>query len=99
MRSVEEIKAHLQTRIGVRWNADYERRSKLRQSTNTVVDPLQLLNGETYFFRYPIYLQLLRAHLIRHALQNPGVPFRICSAGCSTGEEAYSIAFSLSEIA
>jgi Methylase of chemotaxis methyl-accepting proteins len=99
MRSVDEIRAHLQTRVGVKWNDDYERRSKFRRSTNTVEDVLQLLNGETYFFRYPIYLQILRGHLIRHALQNPGAPFRVCSAGCSTGEEAYSIAFSLSDFA
>lgn len=53
-----------------------------------------LLIGVTEFFRDPAAFQSLEAHLA-HALQaDPGArtPFRIWVPGCSTGEEAYSIA-------
>jgi SAM-dependent methyltransferase len=50
------------------------------------------MNGETYFFRYPLYLAVLQAMLERHPADRP---FRVWSAACSTGEEAYSATFAL----
>lgn len=52
---------------------------------------------ETYFFREPGQFELLRQRILpeltRHAVQ----PLRIWSAGCATGEEAWSLAMVLAE--
>lgn len=57
---------------------------------------LQFLTvGETYFFRYPAHFAALKE---RFTLPPPvDRPLRIWSAGCSTGEEPYSIAMTLME--
>jgi chemotaxis protein methyltransferase CheR len=56
---------------------------------------LQLLTvGETFFFRYPSHFEVLKERLSR---MKPHQPIRIWSAGCSTGEEPYSIAISIME--
>jgi chemotaxis protein methyltransferase CheR len=56
---------------------------------------------ETHFFRNPPQVRALRQHvlpeLLRHAEAN-GRRLRIWSAGCSTGEEPYSIAMCLREL-
>ena len=56
---------------------------------------------ETHFFRTPPQVRALRLHvlpeLLRHAEAN-GRRLRIWSAGCSTGEEPYSIAMLLREL-
>jgi chemotaxis protein methyltransferase CheR len=56
---------------------------------------------ETHFFRNPPQIRALRSHvlpeLLRHAEAN-GKRLRIWSAGCSTGEEPYSIAMVLREL-
>jgi chemotaxis protein methyltransferase CheR len=54
-----------------------------------------LTTNETYFFREPQHFDLLR----RVALEAKGnsEPFRVWSAACSTGEEAFSIAMVLAD--
>lgn len=56
---------------------------------------------ETHFFRNPPQMRALRAHvlpeLIRHA-STRGKRLRIWSAGCSTGEEPYTIAMMVREL-
>ena len=71
---------------------------KLIRSSNSEYDRLleRLLTQETSFFRYPAVYQALRQKVVPelHAKKfwsNPRV-LRIWSAGCSTGEEPYSIA-------
>ncbi len=56
---------------------------------------------ETHFFRNPPQMRALRTHvlpeLLRHA-EGSGRRLRIWSAGCSTGEEPYTIAMMLREL-
>lgn len=54
--------------------------------------------NETYFFREPDHLQLAVEQLLPELLAaRGGPPLSIVSAGCSTGEEPYSIAIMLAE--
>ncbi len=54
--------------------------------------------NETYFFREPDHLKLLVERLIPEIVEErPTGQVRIVSAGCSTGEEPYSIAILLRE--
>lgn len=58
---------------------------------------LQFLTvGETYFFRYPSHFDALR-HRFQKKPPAKDERIRIWSAGCSTGEEPYSIAIALME--
>jgi chemotaxis protein methyltransferase CheR len=58
-----------------------------------------LLNHETFFFRNQPHVRALRQVLLPeiHRRKPPGEPIRIWSAGCSTGEEPYSIALAALE--
>jgi len=58
-----------------------------------------LLITVTSFFRDPEAFDHLREHVIPDLLENPGrtLPVRVWVPGCSTGEEAYSIAMLLVE--
>jgi chemotaxis protein methyltransferase CheR len=61
----------------------------------------QLLTQETSFFRYPAVYEALKKRILpdiqeRKFWKNPRT-LRIWSAGCSTGEEPYSIAITLSD--
>lgn len=53
--------------------------------------------GETYFFRDAAIFELLQTQILPQliAARRPEKQLRIWSAGCSTGEEAYSIAIML----
>ncbi len=55
--------------------------------------------GETYFFRDPVQFEVLRTTVLADVLQKRGaeVPLRFWSAGCATGEEAYSLAMLLED--
>ena len=59
---------------------------------------LELTIGETYFFRHAHHFDFLRETLRRLARgRAPGDPIRLWSAGCSSGEEAYSMAIAALE--
>lgn len=53
----------------------------------------------TSFFRDPDVFEALKTHVFPHLLQGraPNAPIRVWVPGCSTGEEAYSIAICLLE--
>lgn len=51
----------------------------------------RLTVGETYFLRHPAQLEALVSKVLP-SLAQPGTPLRVLCAGCSTGEEPYSIA-------
>ena len=54
--------------------------------------------GETYFFRDAVQFDMLRTIALPHIAQRRGGgALRVWSAGCSTGEEAYSLAILLEE--
>jgi len=59
----------------------------------------ELLIGVTNFFRDPAAWEQLRAHALPALLADrpPGQPLRAWVPGCSTGEEAYSLAMVLRE--
>lgn len=64
-----------------------------------------ITTGETMFFRDPPVFQLLQYKILpelidRRRKQNPKgpIPIRIWSAGCSSGQEVYSIAIVLKEL-
>lgn len=56
--------------------------------------------GETYFFRAAEQLNVLREEVIPEILERAGRehPIRVWSAGCASGEEAYSLAILLEEM-
>src|SRR5215467_5036528 len=51
----------------------------------------------TAFFREPHHFEYLRDHVLAPLMARPGRRLRLWSAGCSTGEEAYSLAMSILE--
>jgi chemotaxis protein methyltransferase CheR len=55
---------------------------------------------ETHFFRNPPQIRALRKHVLPELLRQAaaGKKLRIWSAGCSTGEEAYTVAILLREL-
>lgn len=59
----------------------------------------EVLIGVTSFFRDPDYFDVLKEQVIRPMVQNgkPSQQIRVWVAGCSTGEEAYSIAILFTE--
>jgi two-component system CheB/CheR fusion protein len=60
----------------------------------------ELLIGVTNFFRDTEAFDALKHEIIPHILKDyvPGKPLRMWVAGCSTGEEAYSIAITVLEV-
>ncbi len=58
----------------------------------------ELTIGETYFFRESAQFEFLRREVLPALRQRgPGHPIRVWSAGCASGEEAYSLAILLEE--
>jgi chemotaxis protein methyltransferase CheR len=60
----------------------------------------ELTVGETYFFRDPKQFEFVRETLVPSisALHGVGHVFRVWSAGCASGEEAYSLAMLFDEL-
>ncbi|MEO0648555.1 MAG: CheR family methyltransferase [Cyanobacteria bacterium J06650_10] len=54
----------------------------------------QLTNGESFFFRDRGQFSVLKQQILPELIERQSVEkvLRICSAGCATGEEAYSLA-------
>ena len=85
------------TALGVNGHDDYF--ALLQRDDSELLRLTELLTvNETYFFREPDHLNLMVDKLLPEfiAARN-GRPVRILSAGCSTGEEPYSIAIMLRE--
>ena len=87
-------------RVGV---ADVSRYVELLESGRVPLDDLvtELTVGETYFFREPAHFEFIRKNVFPEVLRRRGGDhvLRLWSAGCATGEEAYSLALLLEEMA
>ena len=58
--------------------------------------PMLVTNNETYFFREIRQFETLVDHVVTERREKaPGRPFRVLSAGCSSGEEPYSVGIAL----
>lgn len=55
--------------------------------------------GESYFFRDLPQLDLCRESILARGTAQRGATVRVLSAGCSTGEEIYSLAMLMSDVA
>ena len=91
----------IERRMGVHQIDSLERYARFLQENPQETDLLykELLIGVTSFFRDPGLFDVLREKAIPQLLQTrpAGSPLRIWSPGCSTGEEAYSLAIVLKE--
>lgn len=78
---------------------DWVSKEKLTQAEHDVLTK-NLTIGETYFFREKAAFGLLTEQVVKPAMQSSLIRptrLRIWSAGCSSGEEPYSIAITLKE--
>ncbi|HEY4125371.1 MAG TPA: protein-glutamate O-methyltransferase CheR, partial [Rhizomicrobium sp.] len=95
---VERGLTKLAARIGVR---DANGMLQRLQSDATLLEELlaDLVVGETYFFREPQQFAALREMVLPDLLSNRAfdAPLQLWSAGCATGEEAYSLAILLEQ--
>ncbi|RPH27260.1 chemotaxis protein CheR [Buttiauxella warmboldiae] len=91
------LNAALHQRISERGKESFaEYYEKLSVSTTEFDKLLSLLTiNETYFFREPDVLDIVCDKLVPRMLEQRSGPVRILSAGCSSGEEAYSLAIKL----
>ncbi|MBN8238330.1 protein-glutamate O-methyltransferase CheR [Marinobacter hydrocarbonoclasticus] len=80
--------------LGMDSYAGYWRYLKANNAEKQVAVDL-LTTNETYFFREPRHFEFLRNYLLSH--HRGGKPFRLWSAACSSGEEAYSSAMVLTD--
>jgi chemotaxis protein methyltransferase CheR len=55
-----------------------------------------IANNETFFFREPVHFEVLQQKILPELVRRRR-QIRVWSAGCSTGEEAYSLAIALYE--
>lgn len=73
-----------------------------RDKTHELDEIVELITtNETYFFREQHQLQAFTREIVPALIagREPGNPIRIWSAGCSSGEEGYTIAMLLEELA
>ncbi len=97
----ETLEGGIRTRMvdcGLNSWQDYLGRLVKNETEFTNLVNLLTIN-ETYFFREPAHIDLLANRLFPEMLasKKAGEPVRILSAGCSTGEEPYSIMMALIE--
>ena len=95
------INRRIERRIAVHQIDTIDSYVRYLQQTPTEVEALfrDLLIGVTNFFRDPEVFKMLEEQIIPRLFDDrpPGSVVRVWSTGCSTGEEAYSIAILLQE--
>ena len=95
------INRRIERRMAVHQIEDMEKYVKFLQQTPVEVEALfrDLLIGVTSFFRDPEAFEVIETYCLPKMFENkhPDTPLRIWVAGCSTGEEAYSLAILVAE--
>ncbi|SMP51144.1 chemotaxis protein CheB [Anoxynatronum buryatiense] len=94
------INRRIERRMAVHQTDTLEEYVKYMQQTPQEVEALfrDLLIGVTSFFRDPEAFEALEKHVeALFSNRPPEIPLRIWVPGCSTGEEAYSLAILISE--
>ena len=93
MRGLQEVARDFQSKDISACIAQLLSSSLSRSQIETLARHLTI--GETYFFREPQVFEALQEHILPaliHARRQSSRHLRLWSAGCSTGEEAYSLA-------
>lgn len=88
---------------GLRLQAQQLRLTRRALINGLLAGDAELLHGlvrntvvsETYFFRHPEHFAALAEHVVPSLLRSGQTSLRAWSAGCATGEEAYSLAATL----
>ena len=102
--SLDELRAIVASRMRVLQCRSFESYMERCRSSLSSHDELRALAsgltiGETYFFRSPEQLRVFsEVALPRLSGSDPVRQIRILSAGCSTGEEPYTLAMTLREL-
>lgn len=93
------LRTALQERMSALNQVDFEAYFGILQNDPPEVGRLvELLTvNETYFLREPDHLKLIIQHLVPEILASREGPVRFLCAGCSSGEEPYSLAIMLRE--
>ena len=96
-----ELDAGIRRAMEGRRLRDPERYLVLLRSDPDAFDELldELVVGETYFFREPQHFEVIRQRVLPPLLLGEAAarPIRVWSAGCATGEEAWSLAILLQQ--
>lgn len=92
----------IERRLMVTHSSSLAEYADILEDNSNEVDILskEILIGVTSFFRDPEFFETLKNKVIRTIVENssPNEPIRVWSAGCSTGEEAYSVAILFREV-
>lgn len=86
--------------LGLENLQDYYYRLLYDEQSEAEIDTLfeSLANNETYFFREPSQIWTFAREILQERrTARPGPRVRVWSAGCATGEEAYSLAMAVLE--
>lgn len=100
-RNIKMLERGLESRMGAlrigSYGDYYEYLTKNMEKRQELQKLLQFLTvGETFFFRYNAHFSALMK-VVLPGLLKTGRRIRLWSAGCSTGEESYSMAMALME--
>jgi two-component system CheB/CheR fusion protein len=100
---VSTVKRRIERRMGVHGLDTFNAYGEFVRENPQELDLLfkELLIGVTSFFRDPPFWQELKDTVLPALLarRTPGTPLRAWVVGCSTGEEAYSLAMAFREVA
>jgi chemotaxis protein methyltransferase CheR len=97
------LEARLERRVealGLLGAMDYYHYLRFHPSRDEEAEQIKTLvtNNETYFFRADYQRKILTGQLVSQLAPGLDRPLRVLSAGCSSGEEAYSLAIGLQEV-
>jgi chemotaxis protein methyltransferase CheR len=96
-----DVDAHVRKAMALARTSDAARFVRLIEVDESLFDRLVtgLTVSETYFFREPRHFEFIRLHILPELQRErmSGAGLRFWSAGCASGEEAYSLAILLEQ--